>query len=240
MVKSIVFSILLFSFFPAFCQTLTARQLYDEYRSNKYTFQSKYKNQTLTITGKVRSISLASDFWKDQDVHRVHLTATGYENFVVCQIPYKDSAILKLFKAGESVTVTGTTSSNIGDAIYLSNCSFTAAKQVTKKSTAPDDAPLGKYNVYQDDGNGFNYQYTFELKSYQTYVLNREAGKCSYSAQTKAITFLTGPLKGFAGLYRKTSENEADPPSILLNAKGTLPVANSTHRGYQFGYYQGK
>ena len=98
MVKSIVFSILLFSFFPTFCQTLTVRKLYDEYRNNKYTFQNKYKNQTLTITGRVRSVSRASDFWKDQDVHRVHLTATGYENFVVCQIPYKDSTILNLFK----------------------------------------------------------------------------------------------------------------------------------------------
>lgn len=240
MVKSIVFSILLFSFFPTFCQTLTVRKLYDEYRNNKYTFQNKYKNQTLTITGRVRSVSRASDFWKDQDVHRVHLTATGYENFVVCQIPYKDSTILNLFKVGEFVTVTGTTSSNISDAIFLTNCSFTAANPTTKKSSSPDNAPLGKYHVYQTDGKGFNYQYAFDLKSYQAYVLNGEVGKCSYSAQTKSITFSTGPLKGFAGLYQKTTENEADPPSFILNPKGTVPVANSTHQGYQFGYYQGK
>jgi hypothetical protein len=80
----------------AFTQTQTVKQLYDEYRKNNDSFENKYRNQTITVTGKIRSISVASDFWKDQDVHKIYLTATGYENFVVCQIPYKDSAVLRV------------------------------------------------------------------------------------------------------------------------------------------------
>ncbi|TCJ17838.1 hypothetical protein EPD60_06545 [Flaviaesturariibacter flavus] len=231
--------ILLFSH-SSFAQTHTVKQLYDEYRGNRSMFQNKYRNQTVTVTGKVRSISPASSFWKEQDVHRVYLTATGYENFVVCQVPYKDSALLSAFKAGDIVTVTGTSSSNISDAVFLSNCSFASSKAVTKKSTAPENAPLGKYNVYQDNGQGFNFQYTFYLKSYTTYLLNGKAGNCTYDPASKAIRFATGPLKGFAGLYRKTTDNPADPPSFLLNANGTVPVLNSGHHGYQFGYYQEK
>jgi len=240
MVKHLVIFFSLFLSLSSSAQQLTVKQLYDEYRKNKYAFENKYRNQTVTVTGKIRSISPASNYWKDQDVHRVHLTATDYENFVVCQLPYKDSALLLPLKIGDYVTVIGTTSSNIGDAVYLSACSFAAAKLITKQSAAPENAPLGKYNVYQEDGSGFNFQYTVYLKSYRLYVLNNQSGSCNYDVQTKAITFSTGPLKGFAGLYRKTSGNEADPPSFLLNAKGTIPVQNSSQHGYQFAYYQGK
>lgn len=216
-----------------FSQTHSAKELYDEYRANRYTFENKYKNQRITLTGKVRSISVASDFWKDQDVHRVHLTATGYENFVVCQIPYKDSAILKQFK------VTGLVAANITDALFLSQCTFDSARTVPEKPSVPANAPLGKYKVYQNDGTGFNYQYTFNLQSYKAYALNGQPGSCIYDAKTKIIRFLSGPLKGFAGLYLGAAGNEKDPPTLLLNAKGTTPDANSSRQGYQFGYFAG-
>ncbi|QJX48261.1 hypothetical protein HMJ29_15530 [Hymenobacter taeanensis] len=235
----ILFFCLLFSL-SGFAQTLTVRQLYDEYRANKYTFSTKYSGQTITVTGKIRSISPASEFWKDQDVHRIHLTATDYENFVVCQIPYKDSAILGRFKVGEYVTVTGKAASNINDAVFLTDCTFATAQPVARKSNAPDNAPLGKYNVYQNDGTGFNYQYTFYLKSYSSYTLNSKPGNCIYDPKTKTIRFTAGPLKGFAGLYRASTDNEKDPPNFLLSADGTLPNANSSHQGYQVGYSQAK
>jgi len=242
MIKYFCSCLFVFITLSTFAQTLTVKEMYDEYRNSKSVFQNKYKNKTITVKGKVRSISPASSYWKDQDVHRVHLTATGYENFVVCQLPYKDSAVLNLLKVGDDVTVTGTTSENVGDAVYLTNCTFATATPapVTGKPLAPENAPLGKYNVYQNDGSGFNYQYTFYLKSYNQYVLNNKSGVCRYNTKTKAIIFSTGPLKGFAGLYRKNTDNKADPPSFLLNAKGTIPIKNSLHTGYQFAYYQGR
>ena len=224
---------------PAFTQTQTVKQLYDEYRKNKSDFEDKYRNQTITVTGKIRSISVASDFWKDQDVHNIHHTATGFENFVLCQIPYKDSAILRRYQAGGVLTVTGVVASNSSDALFLSQCTFGTAEPVIKKTTPPATAPLGKYNVYQNDGTGFNFQYTFQLKSYNSYVLNGKTGNCMYATKTNVINFSSGPLKGFAGLYRPTTDNENDPPSFLLDANGKIRDANSSHQGNQFGYYQG-
>ncbi|GAA4752653.1 hypothetical protein [Flavisolibacter ginsenosidimutans] len=238
--KVIAFCFFLALSMSAFTQTQTVKQLYDEYRKSKYSFANKYRNQTITVTGKIRSISVASDFWKDQDVHKIHLTATGYENFVVCQIPYKDSAILRRFQVGGFLTVTGVVASNISDALFLSQCTFATAESAVKKSSAPANAPLGKYNVYQNDATGFNYQYTFQLKSYGLYILNGKAGNCMYNTKTNIINFSTGPLKGFTGLYRPTTDNENDPPSFLLDAKGKIPDANSSHQGNQFAYYQGR
>src|SRR4051812_3911039 len=236
--KVIAFCFFLALSMSGFTQTQTVKQLYDEYRKDKYGFENKYRNQTITVTGKIRSISVASDFWKGQDFHKIHLTATGYENFVVCQIPYKDSAILKSFQVGGFLTATGVVASNISDALFLSHCTFATVEAVVKKSTAPANAPLGKYNVYQNDGTGFNYQYTFQLKSYSFYVLDGKAGNCMYNTKTNIINFSSGPLKGFAGLYRPSTDNENDPPSFLLDAKGKIPKANTSHQGNQFGYYQ--
>jgi hypothetical protein len=72
----------------AFAQTYTTRQLYDEHRKNAYDFENKYRNQKLTITGKIRSIAPATYYWQgDKNYHKIHLTATGYENYVTCQVP---------------------------------------------------------------------------------------------------------------------------------------------------------
>ncbi|RYY66195.1 MAG: hypothetical protein EOO12_04935 [Chitinophagaceae bacterium] len=240
MIRSLALSLLLLLTLSAVAQTKTVKALYDEYRQNRALFQSTYGNKTLTVSGKIRSISRASDVWKDADVHRIHLTATGYENFVVCEVPYRDSATVQRLKAGDYITVTGTVRAPVSDALFLSGCSFADAPAPVKRSTAPDNAPLGKYNVYQDNGSGFNFQYTFYLKSYTSYTLNGKPGKCGYNARSKTILFASGPLKGFAGLYRKTTDNEKDPPGFLLNAQGTVPDAAGAHRGYQFAYYQGK
>lgn len=240
MIKVTTFCFLFILSLSALSQTKTVKQLYEEYRQNKSAFQSKYSNQPMTVTGQIRSISKASEYWKDQDVHRVYLTATGYENFVVCELPYNDTSILNGLKTGNYVTVTGKARSPIGDAVFLNDCTFSNAQPISKKVTAPDNAPLGKYNVYQDNGSGFNYQYTFYLNSYSSYTLNGQQGVCSYNNKTKAIAFSNGALKGFAGLYRQTTDNENDPPGFLLNANGTIPNEKGSHHGYQFAYYQVK
>ncbi|MDB5200642.1 MAG: hypothetical protein JWQ27_51 [Ferruginibacter sp.] len=224
---------------PLLAQTPTVKQLYDEYRKNKPAFETKYRDKVITLTGKIRSITAASSVWKDQDFHRIYLTATGYENFVVCQLPYTDSAILSRYKAGDMIRVTGLTTS-ISDGIYLAQCEILPAEAVVTKSTAPVNAPLGKYKVYQNDGTGFNYQYRLELRSYNEYQVNGKSGSCVYDVKAKTILFSSGPLKGFAGLYRPTTDNPKDPPGFLLNANGSIPVLNSTHSGYQFAYYEGQ
>lgn len=228
--------------FTALAQTYTAKQLYDEHRKNAASFENKYRNQKITITGKIRSIVPVTYYWPgDKNYHKIHLTATGYENYVTCQIPYEDSSLLKSFNAGETITVTGVVAPTIVDALYLNDCTFgKATKPVVVTSKAPKGMPLGTYNVYQNDGTGFNYQYKLQLKSYTSYVLNGKTGSCSYNKTTKVIRFTSGPLKGFTGIYRPFTENEQDPPTIVLDANGKVPNLQSTARGYQYGYYQSK
>lgn len=225
----------------AFTQTLTVKQLYDEQRKNSYTFGNKYRNQKITVNGKIRSISPVTVFWKgEKNYHRVYLTATGYENFVICQIPYEDSAVLNRFNTGDVITVTGLVSPTSGDVVYLNECSFTTSKQVVKKKQTPDNAPLGKYNVYQNSGAGFSYQYTMYLKSYTVYTLNGKSGSLAYEARGKSFLFKTGPLKGFAGIYRPSNpSNDQDPPTIVLDVSGKVPDRKSSNKGYQYGYYKG-
>jgi hypothetical protein len=238
---------LIFTFFTlaltcqVFAQTLTVKQLYDEQRKNSYNFTNKYRNQKITLNGKIRSISPVTVFWKgEKNYHRVYLTATGYENFVICQIPYEDSAVLKRFNTRDVITVTGIVSPTSGDVVYLNECSFTTSKPIVKNKSTPENAPLGKYNVYQNDAAGFSYQYTMYLKSYSSYTLNGKSGNCAYQAANKSFLFKTGPLKGFAGIYRPFNpSNDQDPPTIVLDVNGRVPDLKSINKGYQYGYYKG-
>ena len=221
-------------------QTYTAKQLYDEHRKNSALFESKYRNQKITVSGKIRSIAPVSYYWQgDENYHKVHLTATGYENYVTCQIPYKDSVLLKTLKVGETVTVTGVVAPTIVDALWLTDCSFGSAKPVVTKKTAPENPPLGKYNVYQNDAAGFSYQYTFNLTT-NSYFLNGKTGTYRYDKSGKVIQFISGPLKGFAGVYRPFSENEQDPPTIIINPGSDVPDLKAVNKGYQYGYFKGR
>src|SRR6476620_3234303 len=191
--KYLIFSLFCMLAFAcqALSQTLTVKQLYDEQRKNSYAFGNKYRNQKITVNGKIRSISPVTVFWKgEKNYHRVYLTATGYENFVTCQIPYEDSAVLNRFNTGDVITVTGIVSPTSGDVVYLNDCSFTTSKPIVKNKVTPENAPLGKYNVYQNDGAGFSFQYTLYLKSYSSYTLNGKSGRCAYQPKSKTLKFV--------------------------------------------------
>lgn len=221
-------------------QTYTAKQLYDEHNKNRTSFESKYKNKRITVSGKIRSINPVTYYWQGaENYHTIHLTATGYENYITCQIPYKDSALLKPLKAGALLTVTGVVAPTIIDALYLNECSLENVKPIDVKRIAPKDLPLGKYNVYQNDGTGFSFQYTITVNA-KNYLVNGKSGSYVYNKGSKVIRFLTGSLKGFVGIYRPFTENEQDPPTIVINAKGDVPDLNSAWRGYQYGYFRYK
>ena len=222
----------------AFSQAYTAKQLYDEHSKNRTFFEGKYRNQKITVSGKIRSIAPVSYYWQgSENYHKIHLTVTGFENYITCQIPFRDSALLKTFKPGEIITVTGVVAPTIVDALYLNQCTFSIIKPLVVRKTVSVNPPMGKYNVYQNDAAGFSYQYTYNLNA-SDYVLNGKKGSYRYDKNSKLIRFLTGPLKGFIGIYRPFTDNEQDPPTIVVNANGSVPNLKSTYRGYQYGYFK--
>lgn len=222
-----------------FAQTYTAKQLYDEYNQNSYNFENKYFNKTLTIKGKIRSISVGTKGWNQY--HNVYITATGYENFIVCQFPVEDTVTLGQLKAGETVMVTGDYNQKNRDAIFLRNSRFIKTKEPAKPTkAAPAQLPLGTYHVYQSNGASFNFQYKLILNSYSSYTINNKKGTCSCDSKKKVIRFISGALKGFAGIYRPTNpENEKDPPTIVIDFNGSVPdLAKQVGKMYLYAYLQ--
>lgn len=238
----ILFSLALLLFAAnAMSQRVTAKQLYDEHKKNSLNFENKYRNKALVITGKIRSIVPVTTVWKDyENFHHVNITATGYENYIVCQIPHKDSAVLKSLNAGDEVTVSGTSAPKILDAIYLKGCTFaTSTPLPAPKKNIPAHLSPGLYSVYQADAAGFSYQYALNILSYTSYTAYGKKGTCQYQKAGKTIRFTSGPLKNFAGLYVPSNpKNENDPPVLLINAKGNVPDPNVKFGGYQYAYRQ--
>lgn len=235
-------SLFIFFFQPLSAQTFTAEQLYKERRSSSQTFDDKYFNKTFSVKGIIKNIipcTVALPGFKN--VHQIALTGTGYEIFIICQIPFDQKEVLDQFKVGQVLTVTGTYSEKSGDHVLLNNCSFIGAEEPNSpKKDAPLQIPLGNYSVYQQGGAGFAFQYEFILKSYTSYTMNGKSGSVQYDNKAKVIRFTSGLLKGFAGIYRPVNPtNKADPPTILLDAKGKIPDMKRKAAGYQYAYHKG-
>lgn len=99
----------------------------------------------------------------------------------------------------------------------------------------PSDIPFGTYRVLQ---RGM-YQYKFTLGSYTTYIMNGKTGTVAYDRATKTIRFTSGALKGFVGLYRPVNPtNPNDPPTIVIDYNGNVPVLGRVNDPYQYGYWQ--
>src|SRR6476661_9840049 len=86
----------------AFAQQHTARELYDAYHKNEFTFQQAYLNKSLTISGKIRSVKKGIKGLNEANA--VFITATGFENFIVCQFPLDDTLPLMHLQADQVVT----------------------------------------------------------------------------------------------------------------------------------------
>lgn len=100
--------------------------------------------------------------------------------------------------------------------------------------------PMGEYAVYQWNGSGgFAYQYRFTLVDGKRYrVRDAEWGAYTYNTATKALTFSSGPLRGFGGLYYTQGRN-ADGPTIALNPTGTVVKLDERANGaYQFAFFR--
>ncbi|GGM12774.1 hypothetical protein GCM10010841_21660 [Deinococcus aerophilus] len=99
---------------------------------------------------------------------------------------------------------------------------------------------MGEYAVYQWNGpGGLAYQYRFSLVDAKRYrVRDNEWGEYTYSASSKRLTFVSGPLRGFGGLYYTTGRN-ADGPTIALNPRGTVTDLEERANGtYQFAFFR--
>ncbi|MFD1733082.1 hypothetical protein ACFSC4_21195 [Deinococcus malanensis] len=112
--------------------------------------------------------------------------------------------------------------------------------QPAGQAILPANPPMGEYAVYQWNGpGGFVYGYRFSLVDSKRYrVRDNEWGTYAYTASSKRLKFLTGPLKGFEGLYYTKGRN-ADGPTIALSPSG--PVVNLESRAngaYQFGFFR--
>lgn len=117
-----------------------------------------------------------------------------------------------------------------------------AAPANAAKANAPADLPIGKYHAFQNDGAGFSYQYTLLLNSLSSYTINGRTGACSYNRASGIIAFTSGSIKGYAGIYRaKNPNNPKDPPTIVIDFNGKVPVLNQTHKdNYIYAYLQKK
>jgi hypothetical protein len=240
------YSLILFTFFAFLfntlnAQTYTAEQLYKERRSNSQAFENKYFNKTITLSGKIWALTPSSvELPGFKNYHQIALTGTGYETFIICQIPFDQKEVLNQFKTGQRITVTGIYNEKSLNYVLLNNCSFSGvADEKVKKKANPAQIPLGQYSVYQQSGSGFAYQYQFNLKSYTSYMMNGKSGSVRYDKKSNTIRFTSGLLKGFTGMYRATNpNNENDLPTIVLNPKGAVPDLDQITAGYQYAYYK--
>ena len=271
----------------SFSQTYTALQLHKERMANGQAFESKYFGKTITVQGKIWRISPTTTAMAGfKNHHQVAITGTGYESFIVCQIPFEQKELVGKLSTGQEITVTGTYNERLLDYVVLNDCKFgtTATEganpQATKETSSssgnislssqenqsqetkdtqtaskdipvstnnskpqetagatgvPEDIPFGTYRVHQ---RGM-FQYKFTLGSYSNYEMNGKTGTVEYDRSTKTIRFTSGALKGFVGLYRPVNPtNEKDPPTIVIDFMGNVPVLNRVNDPYQYGYWQ--
>lgn len=311
MKKRLFFVVLLVCAFgtATFSQTLTALDLYKERLANGQAFETRYFGKTITVKGKIWRVSPTTTAMPGfKNHHQVAITGTGYESFIVCQIPFEQKELVEKLSTGQEITVTGTYNERLLDYVVLNDCQFgtptteetqpqetadtkaihgdnplfkgkaqlketantntktdnfplstketlpketTDANRVSKdmrhsidkaqsQETAtttgvPADIPFGTYRVLQ---RGM-YQYKFTLGSYTTYEMNGKTGTVAYDRATKTIRFTSGALKGFVGLYRPVNPtNEKDPPTIVIDYNGNVPVLGRVNDPYQYGYWQ--
>jgi hypothetical protein len=110
------------------------------------------------------------------------------------------------------------------------------------KLNAPVDLPIAKYHAFQNDGVGFSFQYSLLLNNSTSYSINGHAGNYNYNRSTGVISFTNGPIKGFTGIYRlKNPNNPKDPPTIVIDFNGNVPVLGQSHKDqYIYAYLQKK
>jgi hypothetical protein len=100
--------------------------------------------------------------------------------------------------------------------------------------------PMGKYAVYQS--YKFSPEYYISFSANGTYSKEGgSSGRYKYNRTSKVITFLSGPLEGWAGLYYTHGRNnEEGKPKIALDWNGKVPNLSDAYNGqYQYATFDG-
>jgi hypothetical protein len=92
-----------------------------------------------------------------------------------------------------------------------------------------------------EKSGGNSLQYVLQMNSYTSYSIREHTGALNYNRSTKVIEFTSGPIKGYKGIYRPVNPtNPNDPPTIVIDFEGKVPVLNQHHTDtYLYGYWHG-
>jgi hypothetical protein len=223
--------------------SVTAKQLYTEFKANFTAAKAKYEGQNLQVSnGKIRHKTVAFG-----EVYLM-ITTNDFDSYIEFILP--DNATNRALEEGSLVTVNGTLSRifagstgkiQFNPCTLVSTGSAPVAKEEKQPSKpAPKDMPMGAYSVYQ--GGNFQYVYRIRFSANGKYVqFDSDAGTYKYNSKTKVINFLSGPLAGFTGLYyTKGRNNDKGEPMIAIDWDGKVPNLSEAYNGqYQYAIYQG-
>ena len=211
--------------------SLTVKQLYDDLKSNPMSVD-KYKGKVIEVTGLIWFVRPSNIVGFD---HHVHLTATGLELALDCIFPEEAKQKLAQLQKGMTVKATGVFSVRYNyptlNTIDMRPAEPGSQPKKTEAVSQPGnivaktaaDPPMGEYAVYQWTATGFAYQHRFTLEDANNYhMYDDQRGAYSYDPKTKMLTYNSGPLKGFVGLYYTEGPN-ANGPTICLDQNGQVP-----------------
>jgi tRNA_anti-like len=96
--------------------TTRASALYEASEINGVAADSRFKGREITIWGVISSVD--ADIWGTPYI-------TLDDHSVQCLFPKEDAAMLATFRRGQSVTITGTVSSQFLMSVIVRNCRLT-------------------------------------------------------------------------------------------------------------------
>ena len=225
----------------------TPAQVYADFNRDGGAANRKYVGQTVQVRGTADVIERAT-FANSSGIHFYgdQVNGHGIRVSVKCHFDDSDLPLLDRVAKGSAVTVVGSEAEHVSTyTIRLKHCRVVEQGARRPEPPAPAPAalpanpPMGEYAVYQWNGGGFAYQYRVTLASGARYrVRDNESGTYSYNPGTKRLTFSSGPLRGFGGLYYTRGRN-ADGPTIALNPAGAVTDLEGRANGaYQFAFFR--
>jgi hypothetical protein len=220
--------------------TVTPDQMVKEFQTDP-VFLEKYKGKTIHVTGVVSRSSAGGQniVWVKSSVS----TPASSGNMVRCIVPEAQKMSLAPLRPDTPVKMTGRfTGFSMTFGGILDPCSVEVTKAAPMQpatATGPADPPFGDYAVYQLVWPSFSYQYRFALTDRSHYnVIGKTPGTYTYDSRTKILTFQSGGLEGFIGLYYTQGRN-ANGPTICLSHDGRAPnLQGPNTQGYQYAYFR--
>ena len=206
----------------------TPEQVYADAERNETAAKAKYLGRQVTVRGTLTrtTINESGTLFAAEDSIAWFSIRSNYFTPVRCLFSADHVDELKALNNGDVVTVTGTGDTLAVETLILKNCrvggTSAAAPKVQKATRLPANPPMGTYAVYQGDSTGFAFQHDLTLASGGQYRTQYGSGTYSYNVGSKRLSFKSGPLNGFGGLYYTKGENADNEPTIALNALGPV------------------